>query len=392
MFQRFSVFLLVAMAMAALPLWAQQPCPNFTVAVNTDEDHLMLAINGADNPKEQLAALDSFAKEHADSKFMPCANEYYASINLKLKDYDKSIEYAEKDLAMNYQDLNLYFTLMRAYASSTKVSDTIFAVINKVPDQAKAETGAPVRPSKATDEEWAKIQKDSQELGKDSHDYAVWAFFQILPRITDPAKQLPVLDAFLKTYPDVEKDNATQVNTIYFQAYQRQGNLDKTMEYGDKIIATDPNNVVTLNTLGLINAFYLPHPSTEKAAGYAQKALAAAQGLKKPEGVDDAAFKKEQDNQLAMAHLTLGYAALMKAEKTTKLAPAIAELKVAGDLLEGNPGLQGQALYYLAFAYERGYPANHRAARDALTKAVTLPGPFQGQAQALLVKVKAAIK
>ena len=58
---------------------------------------------------------------------MPCVNEYYATVNLKLKDYDKSIEYAEKDLAPNYQDLNLLLTLMRAYASSTKVSDTIFA-------------------------------------------------------------------------------------------------------------------------------------------------------------------------------------------------------------------------------------------------------------------------
>ena len=220
----------------------------------------------------------------------------------------------------------------------------------------------------------------------------MWAFFQVLPRVTDPAKQIQVLDTFLKTYPDVEKDNAAQVNTIYFQAYQMQGNLDKTVEYGDKVIAADPNNVVVLNTMGLIYAFYLPHPSTEKAAGYAQKALTAAQGLKKPEGVDDAAFKKEQDNQLGMAHLTLGYAALMKAEKTTKLAPTIEELKNAGNLLEGNPALQGQALYYLAFAYEKEYPANHQAAMEALNKAVTLPGPFQGQSQALLAKVKAAAK
>ena len=96
MFQRFSAFLLVAMGMATLPLWAQQPCPSFSVAVSTDEDQLMLAINGADNPQEQLAALDKFAKEHADSKFMPCVNEYYATVNLKLKDYDKSIEYGGK--------------------------------------------------------------------------------------------------------------------------------------------------------------------------------------------------------------------------------------------------------------------------------------------------------
>jgi len=392
MYQRFCAFLVVSLGFAALPLWAQQPCPTFSVAVGSDEDKLMLALNGADNPQEQLAALDQFVKEHPDSKFMTCANEYYASVNLKLKDYDKSIEAAEKDLALNYQDLNLYLTLMRAYASSTKVSDTIFEVINKVPGVAKAEVGNPTRPAKATDEEWAKIQKDSQELTKDSHDYAVWAFFQVLPRVTEPPKRVPLLDTFLKTYPEAEKDNATQVNLIYFQAYQMQGNLDKTLEYGDKIIVTDPNNATVLNTMGLIYAFYSPHPSTEKAAGYAQKALTAAQGAKKPEGIDDAAFKKDQDNQLGMAHLTLGYAALVRAEKTSKLAPAIDELKQAGNLLDGNPGLEGQALYYLAFAYERGYPANHRAAMEALNKAVTLPGPFQSQAQGLLAKVKAAPK
>jgi hypothetical protein len=82
----------------------------------------------------------------------------------------------------------------------------------------------------------------------------------------------------------------------------------------------------------------------------------------------------------------------MKAQRTTKFAPIIDELKTAGDLLEGNPGLQGQALYYLAFANERMSPANHRAALEALNKAVTLPGPFQGQAQALLAKVKAVAK
>lgn len=390
MFQRACAFLLAAVAMAAAPLSAQQPCPGFTIAVNSDEDQLMLALNGADNPQQQLAALDKFVAAHADSKFLPCANEYYATVNLKLKDYDKSIEYAEKDLAANYQDLNLYFTLMRAYASSTKASDTIFAIINKVPDQVKTEIGSPARPAKATDEEWAKTQKDNAELAKDSHDYAVWAFFQVLPRVTDAAKQIALLEPFLQTYPDVLKDDAAQVNLIYFQAYRTQGNLDKTAEYGEKVIAADPNNVVVLNIMGMIYAFYSPHPSTEKAAGYAQKAVAAIPTLKKPDGLDDAAWKQQQDNQLGIAHLTLGYAALLRAEKTTRLAPAIDELKTASSLLEGNPPLQGQALYYLAFAYERGYPANHPAAAAALSKAVNLPGPFQAQARTLLAKVRAA--
>ena len=394
MFQRFSVFLLIVMSLGTLPLWAQMPCPSFYVAVNSAEDQLVMAINGADNPQEQITALDKYAQEHPDSKFIPCANEYYASVYLKLKNYDKSIEYAEKDLAVNYQDLNLLFSVMRAYASGTKVSDTIFEVIDKrVPDQVKVEAGKPKRPDKATDEEWAKIQKENEDLAKDGHDYAVWAFFQILPRVTDPAKQTQELDAFLKTYPEVEKDNAAQVNGIYFQDYQRQGNLEKMVEYGDKVIATDPNNASALNTLGLVYAFYMPQPSPEKGADYAQKALTAAQGLKKPEGMDDAAFKTQQDNQLGMAHLTLGYAALKRAEKTRgKLAPAISELKLAGSSLEGNPALQGQALFYLANANEMGTPAFHRGAVEALTKAVDLPGPMQGPARDLLAKVKAAMK
>jgi tetratricopeptide (TPR) repeat protein len=391
MYKRFCTFLLIAMGMAILPLWAQQPCPSFTVAVNTDEDHLMLAINGADNPKEQLDALDKFAQAHADSKFMPCVNEYYATVNLKLNNFDKSIEYAEKDLAMNYQDLNLYLTLMRAYASSTKVSDTIFEVINKVPDQAKAETGNPLRPPKATDEEWAKMQKDGQDLAKDSHDYAVWAFFQVLPRVTDPAKQVQVLDNFVKAFPDAEKDDAAQLNRAYFEAYRLQNNLDKTVEYGEKTIAANPNDLEVTNLLGFIYGV-VNRTNLDRAADYAKKAVTLAQNAKKPEGVSDEAFKQEQDNQLAMAHMTLGFVAFQQAGKTRKVAPAIAELKTASDLASGNPQLQCQALFYLANAYEYQYPANHQAAMEALNKAVTLPGPFQSQAQALLAKVKAAAK
>lgn len=389
--RRVGEFLLAILGIAALPLRAQQPCPGFVVAIGTDEDKLMLAINGADNPQQQVDALDKFTQAHPDSKYMPCALEYYASAYLKLNNFDKSIEYAEKDLAGNYQDLNLYLNYMRAYASSAKVNDTIFAVINKVPDQVKSETGNLLRPAKATDEEWAKMQSDNQELAKDSHDYAVWAFFQVLPRVTDPAKRIETLQSFLKVYPEQEKASASQIDHIYFDTYRAQNNLPKVLEYGDKVAAEDPGAVEVLNTLGLIEEFYISPPSIDKAAGYAQKAVTAAQNIKKPEGVDDAAFKAELNKQLGISHLTLGYGALVRAQRTGKLQPAIDELKTASGLLEGNPALQGQALFYLANAYEIAVPANHRGALEALNKAVALPGPFQAQAQALQAKVKAAV-
>ncbi len=394
MCQRLCVYLLAAFWLGTAPLMGQQPCPSFTVAVGSDEDHLMLAINGADNPQEQLAALDKFAQEHPDSKFLPCANEYYTTINLKLNNFDKSIEYGEKALAANYQDLNLLLAILRAYVASNKVSDTAFDAINKVPEQAKTET-SPARPTTASDADWEKIQKDAAELNKDSRAYAVYAFFQLLPRVTDGAKRVQILENFTKAYPEADKDYAGQLNGAYFDAYRMQNQIEKAVEYGEKAVAADPNNLLVTNTLAFIYAFGSAHPVLDKASQYAQKAVALATDMKKPEGVDEVAFKKEQDNQLGMAHLTLGYAAFVKASQARqagKLGPAIEELKTAANFLEANPAVQGQALYYLAYAYERGYPANHRGAIEALSKAETLPGPFQAQARELLAKVRAAAK
>ena len=59
-------------------------------------------------------------------------------------------------------------------------------------------------------------------------------------------------------------------------------------------------------------------------------------------------------------------------------------------LLEANPELQAQALYYLGYAYESGYPANHHGAIEALSKAAALQSSWKSQADELLGKVKKA--
>ena len=358
MYPRVYALLLALLGALPGPLLAQMPCPSFSIAVGSQEDQLMLAVNGAENPAAQIAALDKFEQAHPDSKFIPCANEYYASISLKQNSFDKAIEYGEKNMAANYQDLNLFLTLMRAYVGAAKASDAAFDVINKVPDQVKTEV-VPVRPKEASDADWDKIQKDAAELAKDSRAYAVYAFFQLLPRVPEAAKRNQLMDNFIKTYPEAEKDYAAQLNNAYFDAYWAQSNLDKSVEFGEKAVAADPNNVQIFNSLAFVYAFGKSPAQLDKASDDAHKALALAENLKKPDGVDDATFKREQSNQLGMAQLTLGYGAFMRAQKTKKLQPAIEQLKVAASNLDNNPALQGQALYYLAYAYELGYPPSH---------------------------------
>ncbi|MHB8655021.1 MAG: tetratricopeptide repeat protein [Terriglobia bacterium] len=363
----------------ASPLAAQLNC---TVVVNSPEDQLMLAVNGADNPQDQVAALDKYAQAHADSAFMPCVNSSYTSAYLKLNNFDKAIEYGEKDFAANTADINVMLNLLRAYVGAGKASDTAFNVINKVPDEIKKESN-PGRPAKMSDADWQKAQQDFAEQTKDERAYGEYAFFQLLPRVTDPTKQIQFLDSFMTSYPDTP--NIGQVNFQYFVAYKRANNAAKADEYGEKSIASDPNNVATLNLVA--DDYATRQTNLDKASEYATKVLQLAPAMKKPDGMTDADFKTNQNNQLGLAHTTLGYIAFLKAGKTRKVAPAIQEFKTAVDLLGGNPELQGKALYFLGSAYEFEYPPNHKAAADALGR---VTGPWQGQAQGLLAKVKKA--
>jgi len=376
--------------LAAAPLRAQQPCPSFSVVVNTPEDELMLAINGAENPQEQVAALDKFMQEHADSKFIPCVNEYYTATYLKLNNYDKAIEYAEKDLAANYQDLSLLLNLMRAYVASGKVGDTVLDATTKVPDLIKTEI-SPSRPPNASDADWQKIQDEAAETANNTRAFAVYAFFQVIPRVADPNKRIEWLDKFGKAYPEAENKYAGQINNAYFMAYLQGGQLDKATAAGEKAVAADPSNIAAYNWLAYVYAI-VNRTNLDKAEADAKKALELTQTMKKPEGAPDDAFKMEVSNQVGMAHLSLGYIAFLKSSKTKKLQPAIDEFKTAIDSLQGDPAHQGEATYFLGYAYEAGYPANHHGAIEALTKSAELPSRFQNDAKDLLAKVKKAAK
>jgi tetratricopeptide (TPR) repeat protein len=378
---------LLAISVAwALPLVAQTPCPSFSVVVNTPEDELTMALNGAEKPDDQIAALDKFVQAHPDSKFMPCVNEYYTSTYVKMNNFDKAIEYGEKDVAANYMDLNLAVNLLKAYVNAGKPTDAAFDLIAKAPDLIKTETAAGAKPAKATDEEWKKMQEENAEAAKQDRAFMEYAFFQLLPRVTDGKKRVQYLDSFTKSYPD--SPNTGQLNFQYFMAYEMAGDVVKADDYGEKAIAADPNNIEALNLVAYDYANR--RTDLDKASGYAKKVLTLVPSMKKPDGASDDQFKNQQNNWLGMAHLTLGYIDFQKAGKTRKVGTAIQELKTAGQLLGSNPALQGAALFYLGSAYEYQYPPSHRLAADALTRASSVESPWQAQARDLLAKVRAA--
>jgi tetratricopeptide (TPR) repeat protein len=384
--RKLSLALLLAGGLCLVgPLRSQQVCPGFSIVINTPEDELTLAFNGAETPQEQIAALDKFVQEHPDSKFMPCAHEYYTLAYMKLNNYDKVIEYGEKGLA-EHQDVMLMMNVTKAYVASGKASDAAFETILKAPEQIKTE-GTPSRPTAMSDEEWQKTQEEAAAQAKEWRAYMEYAFFQLLQREPDGNKRVQWLDRFVQAYP--ESPNAAQISFNYFLAYKLANNPAKLDEYGEKAVAADPNNPATLNLVA--DDYATRQANLDKAEAYAKKVLDLVPAMQKPEGMTNEQFKANQDSQLGFAHLTLANIAFQRGIKTKKVAPAIQEFKTAIDLLNSNPELQGRALFYLGWAYEAGTPANHKGAIDALTRAVSLPTSWQAQAQDLLAKVKKAV-
>jgi tetratricopeptide (TPR) repeat protein len=309
-------------------------------------------------------------------------NEYYTAIYVKQNDFDKAIGYGEKDLAANYQSVNLYVNLMKAYVGAGKATDNAFNVINKAPDQIKAES-TPARPSGTSDADYQKLQADAAETAKQFSGYMEYAFFQLLPRVTDANKRVGYLDAFAKAYPD--SPNTGQLYFQYLVAYSALNNPAKANEYGEKAIAADPNNPTTLSMVA--DDYASRRVNLDKAEAYSRKVLDLVPNMKKPDGLSDADFHTQQNLLMASAHFTLGSISQQRGAATHKLAGAIKEFKTAADLARGNPGLEGRALYYLGFAYESQVPPDHHGARAALTEAAQLQSPWQGEAQKLLAKI-----
>ena len=192
--------LLVGVLLVAAPLPAQQVCPSLPYLVNTPEDELMLAYNGAENPQEQIAALDKFAQEHADSKFLPCVYELYTMVYLKQNEYAKVIEQGEKGLAQERPDVMLLLNLAKAYVASGTATDAAFAATLKAPPSIQAES-TPARPPNVGDDEWKKAVDEAAEQAKDWRAYMEYAFFQLIQREPDGNKRVQWLESLCRPTP-----------------------------------------------------------------------------------------------------------------------------------------------------------------------------------------------
>jgi tetratricopeptide (TPR) repeat protein len=166
--------------------------------------------------------------------------------------------------------------------------------------------------------------------------------FKTLENELDPDRKLRMVEEFAGRFPDSQL-----LSYVYYQAakaYQQKGDLDRLVEYGEKSLKLDPNNILSM----LLLAIVLPQPrmvqaSPEVAAQrlstadtYANRALKVIDGLPKSANETDEQFKNHKASLASDAHTALAMVCMQRDDS----GKAIEEFKAAISLAaKPNPQL-----------------------------------------------------
>jgi tetratricopeptide (TPR) repeat protein len=177
----------------------------------------------------------------------------------------------------------------------------------------------------------------------------------------DPDKIIQLGADFEKKYP--QSAMLTYADMFVASAYQQKGDADKAIEYGEKSLKLNPDNLMSL----IITSTLLPTPQGLKNAGMdkdkrlteaetdANKALDLIQKLPKQPNEADDAFNKRKSALAADLHSALGMVHLQRSLEglagpdTGELSKAEQEYKAAVATDKPNP----QDYYRLGETYAR---------------------------------------
>jgi tetratricopeptide (TPR) repeat protein len=140
-----------------------------------------------------------------------------------------------------------------------------------------------------------------------------------------------------KAYP--QKPSAALALEIA-QAYQKIGNDAKYMQWREKVLAQDPNNIEILIDM---TQKYQASQNKAQALKYAKMCLSALPTAKKPEGTTEQAWKTKTDAGYAVAYGVIG----ANAYENNKYAEAITNLSNAVRYWKR----MDMAYYYMGMSY-----------------------------------------
>jgi tetratricopeptide (TPR) repeat protein len=144
---------------------------------------------------------------------------------------------------------------------------------------------------------------------------------------TDNAKKIDALKAWEQKFP--ESNYKSTRLALLLASYQALKQLDKVMETGNDILASDPKSVLALWTLtGTIQLIEKPTPEQLAIGEKAAQAFVTKYDDLKPAAVPDADWAKEKPTFQSAAYITLGWIATQRKDNAAAEKAYIESLKV----------------------------------------------------------------
>jgi hypothetical protein len=217
--------------------------------------------------------------------------------------------------------------------------------------------------------------------------YVESAFYTVAVQ-SEPAVTVDLIATLEQQNPKSKYLN--QAYGAYLVALDKAGDKAKIPGIAEKGLANFPENDDLL--LYMTETAYAKK-QTDRALNFANRLTAAINKRGKPEGVTAADWERKKSAELGYGYWTAG---VISAEKGL-FVPADKNLRAALPLIQGQPAMQGPALFYLGMAnYQLGKMTNSKAkvleGAKFSEQSMAIPGPYQDQARhnSLVMKDDAA--
>jgi tetratricopeptide (TPR) repeat protein len=356
---------LLALLMAA-PAVAQ--LTQIIIPAGSDADKASAAINAETDPQKRITMLNDFVKQFAADKMaLAFGYQLLAQQYQMTGDPAKAVDAAGQAYAAVPTNVDIITTAVTAAQSAKNNAKALDyackggALISGIGKEAGSDAAA------------AEKAKFEREKYQQQYDFFETAAYNTLAGEDDAKARMAYIDQYMAAFP--KSKFAQNVMQFAMLSLQQMNQPAKFAEFGEKLLAANPDDITTLVMLANVFAQEQSGAHFAKGAEYAHRAIELAKS--KP---DD----KQVQFSAAIAHSSLG-AILMRQDKTLA---AITELKLAEPLLKEDNDAGGMVLYYLGFGYAK--LQKYADAKTTLGDCVKLTGAYKAPCADVLTKVSTA--
>lgn len=364
-------FLFLSFLLAFVLILSAQTQKGTQVPPNSPEEAALLDALGQSDLSRRLALLDAWVQKFP--AVAAAAYPHYLSLYVEARDWDKALEFGRKAFEADPEDYEVAANLMKA--AQGKGDNAAVVQWGSAFGKAVGKFLA-ARPEGVDAEEW-KRRQEPRRLEWEQAEYSTYAAAQQEPA---GARRIKALEQYSAGFTGGKY--AKDAMTALALAYQQAGNTARMLASAQKAVELDPENEAMNLLLG---ETYLQQNRFELALRHARTVQKILTSHPQPENMSKAEWAGYLRKLRGATHSVAGRA-LMQQEKT---GAAIPELNSASELLADNPQALAPVLYNLAFGYAKmGY---FKVAKTTVARALQIPGPFQGLARELDVKIDRAL-